>query len=166
MALEDDRRLKLAALYDRYGNLVYRRARKLLRNDALARDVCHEVFLALMGRADSLYEVNVGWFYRVTTNHCLNLLRDAGKHSMLLQTLQSPVQPSGPPLGVLLRGVPPDLQTLALHYYVDEMTQEEIAELLGVSQRTVCSRIADLKIVLACLWADEPSHACQSRGKN
>lgn len=58
MALEDDRRLKLAALYDRYGNLVYRRARKLLRNDALARDVCHEVFLALMGRADSLYEVN------------------------------------------------------------------------------------------------------------
>jgi RNA polymerase sigma-70 factor (ECF subfamily) len=42
----------------------------------------------------------------------------------------------------ILREVPEDLQEIAIYYYVDEMSHEEIAAIVGVSRRTVGNRLA------------------------
>jgi RNA polymerase sigma-70 factor (ECF subfamily) len=42
----------------------------------------------------------------------------------------------------ILAGVPEELQEIAIYYYVDEMSHEEIAALVGVSRRTVGNRLA------------------------
>ncbi len=94
----------------------------------------------------------VGWFYRVTTNQCLNVLRNEQRHRRLLASVPVSSQSTSLPLSVLLRGIPEDMQTLAVLYHVDELSQQEIAEILGVSQRTVSARLVELKQVLSSTW--------------
>jgi RNA polymerase sigma-70 factor, ECF subfamily len=146
---------RLTRLYNRYGGLVYRRAMKLLREDARARDACHDVFMSLLKEREVDESAIVGWFYRVTTNHCLNLLRDERRHRRLLTALPVGTTVNALPLPVLLHGIPADLQVLAVLYHIDEMTQAEVADVLGVSQRTVSSRLAELKQYLTSVW---PGH--------
>jgi DNA-directed RNA polymerase specialized sigma24 family protein len=45
------------------------------------------------------------------------------------------------------------LQEIAVYYGVDQMSQDEIALVLGVSQKTVSNRIQELRVLLA----DPPS---------
>jgi RNA polymerase sigma-70 factor (ECF subfamily) len=45
----------------------------------------------------------------------------------------------------LLLEVPEQLREIAVYYYVDQMDQEEIAALLGVSRRTVGNRLEEFK---------------------
>ena len=80
------------ALYERAASLVYRRARRMLGDGQAARDVTQEVFLRVL---DAFPDVareapSVPWLYRVTTNHCLNLLRDGRRQRALLADLGPP----------------------------------------------------------------------------
>src|SRR5689334_22849939 len=122
---EDD----LQSFFARYGDLVYRRARRLLGEAQAAEDACQEVFLRLWRTRPAFGAVSpVTWLYRVTTNHCLNVVRDTRRRRALLGT--RPVEPAasapGQALASLLEGVPEPLQEVGLYYYVNEMTQEEI----------------------------------------
>ncbi len=69
-------RSDLDRLYRQYGALVFRRARKILADEQLARDVCQDVFVQLL-RTGGSWEVpsRIGWLFRTTTNCCLNLIR-------------------------------------------------------------------------------------------
>lgn len=145
------------ALYERAASLVYRRARRMLGDGHAARDVTQEVFLRVL---DAFPDVareapSVGWLYRVTTNHCLNLLRDGRRQRALLADI-GPAARAGEgetPLGLLLRGVPEHLHEVAAYYYIDELSQQEIAEVLGVSQRTVSTRLQEFRTAVEGLWA-------------
>ena len=74
-----DVRQHAEALYRTYGPIVYRRCLRLLRDREAARDATQEVFVKLLRdeRALADREKAVPWIYRVATNHCLNLRRDA-----------------------------------------------------------------------------------------
>ena len=145
------------ALYERAASLVYRRARRMLGDGQAARDVTQEVFLRVL---DDFPDVgreppSVPWLYRVTTNHCLNLLRDGNRRRELLAELP-PVEPANAhdmPLALLLRGVPEHLHEVAAYYFIDEMSQQEIATVLGVSQRTVSTRLQEFRTAVEGLWA-------------
>ncbi|MEQ8984976.1 MAG: helix-turn-helix domain-containing protein, partial [Deltaproteobacteria bacterium] len=41
----------------------------------------------------------------------------------------------------VMRRVPEDLAQVAVYYYLDQMKQSEIADLLGVSRRTIGNRL-------------------------
>lgn len=145
-------------IYLRYGSVVYRRARRLLGDDQAARDACQEVFLRLYRSLPEFERASpVTWLYKVTTNHCLNVLRDEERHRKLLEAhaCLAPQTESAAPLPVLLRGFPEELQEIAIYYFVDEMSQDEIASLLGVSQRTVSNRLAAFRGLAKTAWAGE-----------
>lgn len=149
----ETKRQRLGRTYDRFGGLVFRRAMKLLQDEAGARDTCHEVFAALLRDDGPLYRPDdelLAWLYRATTNHCLNDLRNRRRRTALLAAGEAPalMAATGLPLGLLLRGMPEDLQPYAIFYYIDEMTQQEIAEVMSVSQRTVCGRLQELRAFL------------------
>ncbi len=137
-------------LYRRHAGMVLRRARQLV-GDAAAEDIVHEVFIRA---ARSFFGFRgqssvTTWLYRITTNQCLNHLRDESARRTRATRLPPPDAPSGlaeeDRLGVsqLLRALPERVREVAVYYYVDQMDQREIAALTGVSERTVRNRLQE-----------------------
>ena len=69
--------LDVEALSHRYGAMVLRRCRRLLRDEDDALDACQDVFVRVLERRerlDGLYPSSL--LYRIATNVCLNRIRD------------------------------------------------------------------------------------------
>lgn len=144
---------KLAGLYRRYGPVIYSRCRALLRDDALAQDAVQEVFLRVLKHLDKAPAdaEALAWIYRISTNHCLNQIRDraaqaqpAGDHL----PEQASERPSGPFADRdlarrLIERAPEKLRAVAFLHHVDGIDQGEVARILGISRRTVVSRLQD-----------------------
>jgi RNA polymerase sigma-70 factor (ECF subfamily) len=140
----------LARLYGRYSGAVLRRATAMLSDRDAGMDIMQEVFLRALGsRAEFMAaRTPLAWLYRVTTNLCLNRLRDARRRRDLLQQVTPCEESSTGPVGeqaltleMLMVKVPPALQEIAVYYYVDHMSQEEISAMLSVPRRTVGYRL-------------------------
>jgi RNA polymerase sigma-70 factor (ECF subfamily) len=111
------------------------------------KDVMQEVFLRVF-RARAEFDAAtspLAWLYRITTNICLNRLRDSGRRRDILDQARAPGEPSTEGDGavdaaltvrVLLGNVPEEVQEIAIYYFVDQMSQEEIATLLAIPRRT------------------------------
>jgi RNA polymerase sigma-70 factor (ECF subfamily) len=148
-------RAELEALYRAYGPLVRRRARGLLGDDLEAQDALQEVFVRVIGAMGEFRRQSQPstWLYRITTNLCLNRIRDGRRRREHLnrlgeESLTRQQQPGGnlPPetratLRRILGDIEPELAEIAIYYYVDEMDQVEIATILGVSRRTIGYRL-------------------------
>ncbi len=134
-------------LYRLHAGMVLRRARQLVGDDA-AEDIVHEVFIRaarswLTFRGQSSITT---WLYRITTNQCLNHIRDEATRR--LRTTRAPAPTASAPatedrVGVaqLLERLPVELREVAVYYYVDQMDQREIAAIVGISERTVRNRL-------------------------
>jgi len=138
-------------LYREHGHVVLRRARVLLRSEAEATDAVQDIFLSLVQRPEQLDGVAsvTAWLYRATTHYCLNRLRDRRGRTRILETLQ----PGGvvaarsevlAQVRSLLDKLPEPLGEVAVYHYVDGMTYDEIAAILGCSRRQVGYLLARL----------------------
>ncbi|MEZ4465530.1 MAG: RNA polymerase sigma factor [bacterium] len=60
-----------------HGPQVYRRALRLLGNATDAEEALQDVFLKILDRVDDFddQDKTLNWLYRITTNHCLNVIR-------------------------------------------------------------------------------------------
>src|SRR5882762_10188743 len=131
--------------YRSHAPAVFRRARRILGDPHEAEEVVQELFMSLVADPESLAraESPTAWFYATTTNRCINRLRDRNNRLRLLATHTQPTESQAPSaedaavLGDLLAGLSEDLARVAVYYYGDEMTHEEIATLLGCSRRQV-----------------------------
>ena len=122
----------------------------MLRSREDAVDVVHTLFVDLIPRWSK--DVDLPYLYRAVTNRCLNVLRDRGTRARLLEREQQVAAPVGrvrlddEVVGVGLIAKLADrldeghLEVLVARF-VDDMTQEEIAEHLGVSRKTVGKRL-------------------------
>jgi RNA polymerase sigma-70 factor (ECF subfamily) len=89
----------------------------------------------------------VTFLYSATTHRCLNLLRNRRTRARLLEARGTTAAPAGEAragpaeamaqVRQLLARMPEDLAEVAVHYFVDEMTHDEIAEVIGCSRRKV-----------------------------
>jgi RNA polymerase sigma-70 factor (ECF subfamily) len=135
----------LEQLYREQGPAVLRRARQILQDEEEARDALQEIFLSLADRQP--FEQRGGttaWFYVRTTHFCLNRLRDGHNRARLLRERGEPMPVSTPARGEavalardVLARLPPDIAEVAVYYYCDEMTQDEIAALMRCSRRHI-----------------------------
>jgi RNA polymerase sigma-70 factor (ECF subfamily) len=146
-----DHREAAARLYRDYGPAVFRRCLRLLHDREAAQDATQEVFMRLVKNMDRLAERGdaLPWIYRVTTNHCLNVLRNSGRHAedLLPVDLESVGRPAAEALPdrrlaqELLGRFDADTQAVVVGVYVDGMEREEVATALGISKRTVSRRL-------------------------
>lgn len=144
-----------AALYRRFGAVVYARCRRLLRDQAAAEDATQEVFLRVLRHLAQVPDDRgaLAWIYRVSTNYCLNVLRDRAARESASAPVpavagQNP-EASLERRDVVLRLVeraPEKLRAPAVLYYVDGLEQQQIAQILGLSRRTVINRLADFVV--------------------
>jgi RNA polymerase sigma factor (sigma-70 family) len=140
----------LERLYRDHGPAVLRRARQILQDEDEARDALQEIFLSLVDNQPLEHRSGTtAWFYTRVTHFCLNRLRDEGNRARLrLQgEPMSIALPRGEAVVVareVLAGLPAQLAEVAVYYYCDEMTHDEIAVLLGCSRRHVGHLIEQL----------------------
>ena len=163
------RREQVAALYRRYGALVTGRCRYLLGDADAAQDATQEVFVKVMRNLDRFRgEASPStWILRIATNHCLNRLAAdrAGWKDRFRRHVQH-VDEAGLRGGIdperarlvrqILGRLDPETQAVAIHYYVDEMTQEEIGTLLNRSLPTVRKRLSKFKRIARKEVGDGP----------
>jgi RNA polymerase sigma factor (sigma-70 family) len=144
--------------YRRYGPALVRKAERILRSRDDATDVVHALFVDLIQRPAGA--IDLPYLYRAVTNRCLNVLRDQATRARLLAA--NPVEPAarvrcddavigGQLLVQLLDRLDEGQREVLIARYVDDLTQEEIAEHLGVSRKTVGKRLAAIRVAVAAL---------------
>ena len=92
------------------------------------------------------------FIYRMTTNAALQRLRSHRTRQRLLESHRDPdaamviqSQEARAELRELVDSLPEDMAQIAVYYYLDEMTQAEIAEVLGCSRQWVTKRLERLR---------------------
>ena len=145
-------------MYQRYGALLTRRCRLLLRDPAQADDAVQELLSVLLRRgegmraADSPYR----WLCRAADRACIDLLR-RGKHLRMAIDIDE-LDPVGVAPGMdpearcavveSLSKLDDDQQSLAIMLFVDGLSQGEAAEELGLSRVTVNKRAQEIRTQL------------------
>ena len=142
------------AFYRLHAAAAFRRARRLLGSDADADDVVHDVFLSLFERPDHARHADdvTAYLYGAVTHACLNRIRNGRNRRRLTEehrqqeaaTMHDPGTATEWKLTarVVLAQMPDDLSHVAIYYYVDELSQREIGEIMGCSHRHVGNLLA------------------------
>ena len=146
-------------LYHRYGPMVMRRCRQLLRDEEQALDATQDVFVRLMqyrGRLRADYPSSL--LYRMATNLCLNRIRDSRRHPETpgddvlcrIAGLEDPVPrlEARALLDRLFRRHRDSTRTIAVLHFVDGMTLAEVAREVGMSVSGVRKRLRGLRKTL------------------
>lgn len=143
-------------LYTDYGFYIFKRCRDLLGREDEAQDAMHEVFLRLMRSADGLAEDRdlLPWLNRVTTNYCLNQIRNRrSRRTDVSDVLDAVPADDGRWLQALierrdlvarlLARASGQTEAVIVGYFFDELSVERIGGVLGISVPTVRRRIKE-----------------------
>lgn len=152
------------ALWNRYGCLVLRRCRQLLRDEDEALDVCQDVFVQILRRRDALdIRFPSSLIYRIATNLCLNRIRDRRRWPALVEDEQLAriARLDDPTAAVHARSILGRLfarhrestRLIATLHFVDGLTLEEVAGEVGMSVSGVRKRLRALRDTLVELEA-------------
>lgn len=155
-------------MFHRYGALLERRCRLLMRDRAHGEDAVQELLATLLRRGESLRDAPspYRWLCRAADRTCLDLLR-RGKRSKEALTRDGfeALDPIGPAPSVdaearflaieTLGALDAADQTLAILLFLDGMSQGEAADELGVSRVTINKRAQRLRSRLGVLDGEE-----------
>ena len=149
----------VTTLCHRYGPMVLRRCRHLLRNEDEALDACQDVFVRVLerkGRLEARYPSSL--LYRVATNVCLNRIRDRQRRpdtvdeGSLVRIAAAGEAGAGAEARLLLerlfRRQPESSRTIAVLHHVDGLTLDQVAEETGLSVSGVRKRLRRLRHTL------------------
>jgi RNA polymerase sigma-70 factor (ECF subfamily) len=163
------RETTLAELYANYSQAIYQHCHRFLPSPASARDAAQETFVRVMARGVvlTLEEGALCYLYRVSTNICLNILN---KQKMQMRAAAALAMNTTYVrwndfadrefvLAVLAR-CGEDSAQVAIMHYVEEMSQVEIAEALGITRKTVFNRLRRTTRIARDLLSRQVPRAC------
>jgi RNA polymerase sigma factor (sigma-70 family) len=149
-------RIDTETYYRRYGPMVLRRCRQLLRDEDRARDAMHDVFVKLIRYQDRLEDAAPSsLLYRIATNVCLNQIRatrrrpEVAGDSLVDQiALGADPERQAANRSILARLFGSEVESTALiavlHHH-DGMTLDEVAREVGMSVSGVRKRLRRLR---------------------
>jgi RNA polymerase sigma-70 factor (ECF subfamily) len=146
-------------LYRRYGPAIRRKCERMLGNTEDAEDVMQALFLSLWDKGST--DVELPYLYRAATNRCLNELRNRKKQRDLLaregrgepstsriNTQENRVS-SSQLISNLVSRIDKKSAEILVYYYLDDMTQDEIAALMNISRRTIGKKLKKIRLSAA-----------------
>lgn len=147
-------------LYRRYGPMVLRRCRQLLKDEEQAMDALQDTFVLVLRHEEKLEaSAASSLLYRMATNVCLNKLRgkkrrpEDADEELLLKIANSDESGSGSMARLFLdrvfRNELDSTRTIAVLHLLDGMTLEEVAAEVGLSVSGVRKRLRGLKARVA-----------------
>lgn len=148
--------IDIEAYYRRYGPMVLRRCRFILKNEEKAQDAMQEVFVNLLKHRQQLsHSYPSSLLYRMATNVCLNQIRyerrrPQSRNDSLLDLIadHSEVEERVAASGILdklFRREKESTRTIAMLHLVDGLTLEETAREVSMSVSGVRKRLRQLK---------------------
>lgn len=152
--------------YDRYGPALLRKAERMLQDRDEAKDVVQGLFLDLLQRPSTPLELP--YLYRAVTHRCLNHLRDRRHQGQLLAHTDQALRGLARTrlddrvvdrqlLAGLAERVDAQAWEILVYHFVDDMTQGEIATLIGTSRKTVVRRLAVIREEARRMAAESPA---------
>ncbi|MEM9114771.1 MAG: sigma-70 family RNA polymerase sigma factor [Myxococcota bacterium] len=149
--------IDIEAVYTRYGPMVLRRCRRLLKHEQEAVDAVQDTFIRLLRAEESLDgHALSSLLFRIATNVCLNRIRWRRRHpedpdEALLRHLaeQNGAEDrslAGRVLRRLFEQQPESTGLIAVLHWVDGMTHAEVAREVGMSVSGVRKRLRRLEI--------------------
>ncbi len=153
--------LDVGDLFERYHGVVYRRCLALLRNEDEAAEAVQDIFeraIRGLGRF-RLRSSPLTWLYAIATRHCLQQLRGRSLRDVKAVLIGTdPNQTDGvahlaarAELDRIVGSLDAQELEMALYAFRDGMTQEEIADVLRLSRKTVGKRLRVLTARLSAL---------------
>ena len=145
-----ERPMDAAQLLQAHGPAIFRRCRALLGSDDAAHDAVQEVFMRTISKADTFrgHSSTLDWLYAIATTYCLQQLRNERRRAHKIAAMAP--EPSTLPGSddrllweAILEQNDPDTQRIALLRHVDGHTLEEVAEIVGLSRKTVAKKLDD-----------------------
>ena len=144
------------AFYRKYGPMVLRRCRSLLRDEDMALDAMQDVFVQVLRRQETLHDTAPSsLLYRIATNVCLNIMRKNKRgpinaEDTVIAQIAGHDHPedrvlAGHFIDRLFGGQKESTRSIAVYHYVDGMTLEETAELVGLSVSGIRKRLRTLR---------------------
>lgn len=145
----------MSDIVHRYGALLRRRCRLLLRDDTLADDAVQELLATLLRRGEGLRGARspYKWLCRAADTAALDLLR-RGRRLRAAMSLDE-IDPIGAAPGVdaearcavleSLERLDDDQRALAIMLFVDGLSQGEAAEEMGLSRVTINKRAQEIR---------------------
>ena len=142
--------------YTRYGPMVLRRCRQLLRDEDRALDAMQDVFTNVLMKKESLKDTYPSsLLFRMATNVCLNMIRDRKSHlditkeNILAQIAFSDDSEDRIMITNTLNRIfnkeKTSTREIAVLHFVDGMTLKEVATEVGLSLSGVRKRIRNLR---------------------
>lgn len=142
--------------YERFGPMVQRRCRGLLKDDEEAFEVTQDVFVEVLRRADTLHvDAPSSFLYKTATNLSLNRIRSRKRRpadadtEVVERIAAAPEAENRSLIHLVLAKVfareLPNTRELAVMHLVDGMTLEEVAKESGLSVSGVRKRLRTLK---------------------
>lgn len=144
-------KLDLDALYRRYGPMVHRRCRQLLRDEQAAMDATQDTFVNLVRHASRLHgTAPSALLNRIATHVCLNRLRGRPReHAPIDEALEVIARVEDTETRTLAQRIldrifdrePSTTRTIAVLHFVDGLTLAEVAAEVGLSLSGVRKRL-------------------------
>ncbi|MGE0396771.1 MAG: RNA polymerase sigma factor [Kofleriaceae bacterium] len=158
--------LEPQSAYRAYGPALVRKAERILRSREDAIDVVHALFADLIPKWSR--DVDLPYLYRAITNRCLNVVRDRGTRARLLEREQTVAAPVGRVkledqivgvglIAALAERLDAGHMEVLVARFVDDMTQEEIAEHLKLSRKTIGKRLDRIRDEVIALRTEAAS---------
>ena len=149
-------KIDIEAYYLRYGPMVLRRCRRMLKDEQSARDAMQEVFLRILTNQDRLTGMYPSaLLYRIATNICLNRIRNERKHALneyldILHNIsffeeQGESGSAKKLLEYILQQEKESTQNIAVLYFINGMTIKEIAETTKLSVSGIHKQLEKLR---------------------
>ena len=143
---------EIRLLYEDYGHILYKRCFYILGNEDDAKDVLQEVFIKVIKNINSFRKDSspLTWMTKISTNSCLNLikkrknkqkadivLKEQEDRNQILRKNNINDKERWSLIRELLDKQNDKVKQIVIYYYLDEMTQEEIGILTGLSLPTI-----------------------------
>jgi RNA polymerase sigma-70 factor, ECF subfamily len=156
----DDGEVQLEAAYRRYFPMILEKCRRMLGDVQSAEDVAQETFIRFWKASASGDEpqVALAWIYRTSTRLAIDRMRQvrsqsqaAGARALAWEEAHAPLDSAvelRQTLAALAQQVPKDELEVALLSRIDRLTHPELAEVAGVSERTVRRLLARFEVRL------------------
>ena len=149
-------KIDVEQFYTKYGPMVLRRCRSLLKNEEQALDAMQEVFVKVLQKSDVLDDrAPSSLLYTIATNICLNELRknrgrfvnDGNEMLEMIAGMDNHEELvlTGHFLEQLFENEKETTKTMAVLHYVDGYTLEQTANMMEMSVSGVRKRLRGLR---------------------
>jgi len=164
----------VGVLYDRYVSKVYRKCISFVKEDDIAENLTHDIFIKVYLNLASFKGKSKfsTWLYSITYNFCIDYLRKSKKmqtysiedqreavSDMEVETLDDIKHIEAARLKVLLEKVKPDEKMILLLKYRDDKSIKDIQKIFNISESAVKMRIKRAKEKVRNLYKEHYKEA-------